>query len=140
MGHMDVVVGAQRIKSGSNELTGTVHVRFNTMESRQVFLEYFERTTVMHYNRYLRARMSPSEMPPRKEFNSSDVQRAYGACKYGAAIWECVRDRHTTIQKRIEQLCHPSNPVFLHRWGAVMKTNWTDNRVRDYLNSLGEQW
>ena len=126
------------VASASEFLTGTVHVRFNSIQSRDEFLEYFANHTVMHYNRYLRARMSETEMMPRKAFDSSYDQRAWGACKFGERIYECISQRRKTIIDRIEELLPHTNRMHYERFSYTQ--NWTDNVVRESLAQRGEEF
>ena len=126
------------VASASEFLTGTVHVRFNSIQSRDEFLEYFAKNTVMHYNRYLRARMSETEMMPRKAFDSSYDQRAWGACKFGERIYECISQRRKTIIDRIEELLPYTHRMHQERFSYTQ--NWTDNVVREFLAQRGEEF
>ena len=72
--------------SPSQLLTGTVHVRFNSTESRDFFLDYFSKHKGMHYDRVLRARMPAQEMQPRCSFNASYDQRRFGSCELGEVM------------------------------------------------------
>ena len=92
----------------------------------------------MHYNRYLRARMSETEMMPRKAFDSSYDQRAYGACKFGERIYECISNCRKSIIDRIEELLPYTHRMHQERFSYVQ--NWTDNVVREFLAARGEEF
>ena len=92
----------------------------------------------MHYDRHLRAEHSHTEMRPRSSFDSSYDQRAYGACKFGQVICECIRDRKTTIQDRMSELVPPGQWLYANR--NMFVKNWEDAKVRAYLEANGEEY
>ena len=77
-------------------------------------------------------------MQPRRSFDSSYDQRAFGACQFGERIWECISDRRKTIIDRIEELLHPFHRMHEGRFSYTV--NWTSNVIREFLAARGEEW
>ena len=126
------------VRPGSQLLTGTAHVRFNSIESRDSFLGYFDINSVMHYDRVLRARMSKSEMQPRKALTPSYDQSVFGACRFGDKIYDCSYGRDRTTQDKVNHCCPPHHPMRIA--ASRLTRNWTDNVVRECSARRHLQW